>query len=100
MGAAIPIIATVLQAETLRQSKVRGDRAQRQASEAAAEQQKQVRQARRVVQRQEKVDVRDAARERQRRRAQGATGRGDTILTGPSGLANNIQQSGKTLLGQ
>lgn len=42
---------------------------------------------------------RETAKNRQRRIAAGATGRSDTILTGPSGLSDEPLQVGKTILG-
>jgi len=39
------------------------------------------------------------ARDRQKKLAAGATGRGDTLLTGPSGDAGDVPGAKKTLLG-
>jgi hypothetical protein len=103
MGATVPIIALALSAESTRQQSVRGQRMERRSSEASREQQRQVNRARRLTResarRDELIEARDRARQTQRRRAAGAAGRRDTILTGPSGLANGGGAGGKTLLG-
>lgn len=47
----------------------------------------------------EEIEAQQQARERQRQQAAGATGRSDTILTGPLGVPGDVPGRKKTLLG-
>lgn len=52
-----------------------------------------------LIKKEEKGVAPDTATQRQKKKAQGAYGRSDTILTGPLGLTASGPKSGKTLLG-
>lgn len=86
-----------------------GERARSESKKAANEQDKRQKQLEASLANQQQTQeteaasntARDAARNRQRQRSAGATGRRDTILTGPLGLqGSGGAYPGKTLLGE
>ncbi len=76
---------------------------QEEAAKRAEEEQRRLRQEFEAEQKRLKTEKDNAAKlesDKQRRRAAGATGRSDTILTGPLGLGSNPAGASGTLLGR
>lgn len=107
MGATITIMAIGAATGVGVTSYLEGDKAQRKANaQMLTQQQEQKKLEDELKARRAKEEgeveasrLRDEARERQRRNAAGATGRGDTILTSPLGVTGTAAGEKKTLLG-